>query len=414
MIKSKFFIFLLVLLFLASGCTETQKENSVFESRSFNLEILDLPNPNLELEEQELVVREVSYVNRTGAILEDEVWSGEIYVTGDLHVPEGVTLTIKPGTVILVSANSDDSGVGGEHIIDELTVEDPSSSEEYTLSHTHISIAGRLVAVGTPEQKIIFTSSAEEPSYTDWDGITFESTSSGEMKYSVIEWTHTGPALHGTDNVSISYSEIRHIFWGALHAFECSPVFEYNVLDDIGHEAFDTHKASPVIRYNNISHARTAIVFNYYDLRSEKPIIFENNIIENNGHLAVLQENAYVIIRNNTFIGSDDTGGPWHYKGFTLNVPDKSQGMNLADNVNVEIYDNKFINIDGPAIKYERVGPNQGIGHTTNIPEPFEIGDNPVKILVRNNYFSNMDDRKYLGQLRNKWENIEVLYNRYG
>ncbi len=352
---------------------------------------------------------EISDTAKTGMILKDEVWSGTIHITGDIWVPKWVTLTIKPGTKILIKANSDDQNAGGEHIQDEITSEDPSSKREYTESHINIGISGTLTAVGTPEEKIIFTSDSSNPYNTDWDGITFDSGSSGEMKYCIVEYTHTGPALHGTDDVTISHCEIRHTFWGGLHAFENSPVFEYNVLDDIGHEAFDTHKASPIIRYNNISHTRSAVVFNNH---AGKPLIFENNIIKNSSNLAMLQENAYAVIKDNKFIGSDDTGGPWEYKGFTLNNSEHSQGISLADNVNVEIINNEFIDIHNP-VSYQIVGPNKGIGHTTNNPEPFEINA-PEKIFVKNNTFDSNgdDDAKPDFSELSKWENVVIEDNK--
>ncbi len=356
---------------------------------------------------------EVFGVSRSGVIQGNEVWSKTIYITGDTIVPKGITVIIKPGTKILIKANYDDQNEGGNHIIDEVTYNDPTSSTEYTSMHAHFFIHGKLIAVGTPEEKIIFTSDSEDPKHTDWDGITFESTSSGEMKYCIIEWAHTGPAIHRTNKVNISYCEIKHIFWGGLHAFESSPTFEYNLLDDIGHEAFDTHKASPMIRFNNISHARTGAVFNYYDLSTQKPLIFENNIIENSGNLAALQENAKVIIRNNKFIGSKDTGGPWQYKGFTLFSEEYSNGFLLTDNVGVEITNNIFVGIEN-AISYKRIGPNAGVGHTTNIPEPFEIGENPIRILIKNNYFDDLRTEKQLEEIEEKWENVELINNSFG
>ena len=170
---------------------------------------------------------EIASGNKTGTIFNDEVWSGTIHVTGDIYVPDGVTLTIEPGTVVQIRANYDDTGQGGEHIIDEATNIDPSASPEYTQTHISFNIRGTLIAVGTPDNKITFTSDADSPYNTDWDGMTFESSSSGELKYCIIEWVHTGPALHGTNDVKISHSEIRHTFWGGIHAFQNSPVFEY-------------------------------------------------------------------------------------------------------------------------------------------------------------------------------------------
>lgn len=350
-------------------------------------------------------------ITTSGVLSSDEVWSGNISITGDINIPAGVTLTIMPGTIIYMKANYDDTGLGGEHIIDEITNIDPSATPKYTQTHINFNIRGALYAIGEPDNFIIFTSDAQNPYNTDWDGITFEKGSKGELKYVIVEWTHTGPALHETDNVKVSHSIIRHTFWGGLHAFQNSPIFEYNVLDDIGHEAFDTHKASPIIRFNNISHARTAVVFNYYDLNTEKPLIFENNIVKDSSSIAQLQENAYAIIRNNKFIGSNDTGGPWHYKGFTLGSELHSGCLGLADNVNVEIINNEFKGINGPSICYEKIGPNQGIGHTTNVPELFEIVG-PVKILIKDNKFDKKEDEIFLNELK-ELDNVEIFDNEF-
>ena len=357
-------------------------------------------------------IEETQKITTSGIITKDEIWSGEIHITGDITVPEEITLTIMPGTNIYVKANYDDTGIGEGHIIDEVTDIDPSTLPEYTQTHIKFNILGSLNAVGNPDNYIIFTSDAKEPYNTDWDGIIFEESSQGELKYVIVEWVHTGPALHGTDNVKISHSIIRHTFWGGLHAFQNSPVFEHNVLDDIGHEAFDTHKASPIIRYNNITHARTAVVFNYYDLDTKKPLIFENNIIKDSSSIAQLQENAYAIFKNNKFIGSNDTGGPWHYKGFTLDSQEHTRCLGLADNVNVEIVNNEFVNIRGPPICYEKIGPNMGIGHTTKTPEPFNISG-PVKILIKNNFFDKHLDEETLNEMKNDLDNVVLINNKY-
>ncbi len=351
-------------------------------------------------------------ITTSGIITKDEIWSGEIHITGDITVPEGVTLTIIPGTKIFVMANYDDTGLGGGHIIDEVTDIDPSALPEYTKTHIKFNILGTLNAIGNHDNYILFTSDAIEPYNTDWDGIIFEKSSSGELKYVIVEWVHTGPALHGTDNVKITHSIIRHTFWGGLHAFQNSPIFEYNVLEDIGHEAFDTHKASPIIRYNNISHARTAAVFNNYNLNTNEPLVFENNTIRDSSSIAQLQENSFAIIKNNKFIGSNDTGGPWHYKGFTLDSQEHTRCLSLADNVNVEIINNEFENIMGPPVCYEKIGPNMGIGHTTKTPEPFNISG-PVKILIKNNFFDKQLDKETLNKMKIEVDNVNLINNKY-
>ena len=41
----------------------------------------------------------VTDTTRSGEIDEDEIWSGEIFVTGDIFVEKNATLTIMPGTI---------------------------------------------------------------------------------------------------------------------------------------------------------------------------------------------------------------------------------------------------------------------------------------------------------------------------
>ena len=50
---------------------------------------------------------------------------------------------------------------------------------------------------------------------------------------------------------------------------------------------------------------------------------------------------------------------------------------------------NRFGGIPGLLLFYEHVGSKMGIGHTTDIPEPFGIGPGPVRIYVHENTFMN-------------------------
>lgn len=47
---------------------------------------------------------------KSGMLSSDEKWSGVIHLTGDIVIPEGVTLTIDPGTVIKLSDYDDTNG----------------------------------------------------------------------------------------------------------------------------------------------------------------------------------------------------------------------------------------------------------------------------------------------------------------
>jgi len=98
----------------------------------------------------------------------DEIWEGKSIISGEILVPKGVTLLIKPGTHILFTP-----GTGGTLIVE-----------------------GTLVARGTRIQTIVFTSASSEggmPRAGDWKGIAIKNPQ-GEPE-SILE------------NVKVSYAE---------------------------------------------------------------------------------------------------------------------------------------------------------------------------------------------------------------
>ena len=89
----------------------------------------------------------------SGALAEDEDWSGEVLITGDVTVPVGVTLTIAPGANIRFQALADDQGAGAN------------------VSRAELIVNGSLVAEGTEAEPVAFTSSSGNPARGDWHGI---------------------------------------------------------------------------------------------------------------------------------------------------------------------------------------------------------------------------------------------------
>ena len=51
------------------------------------------------------------------------------------------------------------------------------------------------------------------------------------------------------------------------------------MLDDIGHEAIDTHKAGPTVRHDHIGFARPGGI----NFHTGTPVIFENNTVQDCG-----------------------------------------------------------------------------------------------------------------------------------
>lgn len=337
-------------------------------------------------------------VTKTGIINQDETWSGTVRITGDLLI-EGATVTIEPGTTVLFAANRDDQHAGGGHIADPMTRVDPSRTTEYTRSHVAIHVEGTLIAIGTPDRWIAFTSDSPVPTLADWDIMSFRGK--GILKYCVVEWAHCGPAALSGSNVTITHSIIRHTLWGGLHASSSNPVYEHNILYDNGHEAFDLCESSATIRYN-IVHSKSVCIYGH----AEEPLIFEYNILRDS--LLEAFSNPYAIIRNNIFICSGELMRSYVYKDYVVNPQEPARaGIGIIDNAEVEITNNMFID---SAIFYL---PNDGTGgvfyHPERPPEPFEILGYPLRMAIKNNIFYNTDNRVSLGSTTSK--NTEISYN---
>lgn len=106
-------------------------------------------------------------IEKKGDLTHDETWSGEILITEPVVVPEGVTLTIDAGTVVKFK-HSRGYKVGSEK--------------------RGLTILGSLIAVGTPENQIWFTSDAEDAINGDWNMMRFENAGNSTIKYAIIEF----------------------------------------------------------------------------------------------------------------------------------------------------------------------------------------------------------------------------------
>ncbi|MBM3236555.1 T9SS type A sorting domain-containing protein [Candidatus Poribacteria bacterium] len=90
----------------------------------------------------------------SGIIDKEVTWSGEVNLTGDVTITWTGKLTILPGTVVKCQPKSDDQSGGIDPSLIELIID-----------------GGELIASGTEEKRIVFTSAAEAPAKGDWYGI---------------------------------------------------------------------------------------------------------------------------------------------------------------------------------------------------------------------------------------------------
>lgn len=234
-------------------------------------------------------------VEKSGELIQDEVWDGRVYVTGTVIVPEGITLTIRSGAI-----------VGFEPL-------DPPS---------RLIVHGELYAEGAPDRMIVFGSlgaqqpvaktepeqklgtetipgttsvAAAPPKAGDWEGIQIESESPNcRLTYCRVQHATIGITC-GTDAVQIERCLFSENKIGVL-CENTNPVITANEFNRNGTGVQFRGAAAPEVEYN-------AFAANEYGLICEddsRPRIHYNDIRANYQHAIVCYSTASPeIVSNN-------------------------------------------------------------------------------------------------------------------
>lgn len=115
----------------------------------------------------------------------DTIWSGEVSITEDVLIPEGVGLTILPGTTVIFSPS-----------------ESTRTGPEYMSQLTELTVRGTLKATGTEKLPIIFKGLGGTPA--EWSGIIVDG-GIVELEHCTIQDADAGLSLtKGSANVKNS------------------------------------------------------------------------------------------------------------------------------------------------------------------------------------------------------------------
>lgn len=208
--------------------------------------------PTLILPKLSNKLSEILNTDKYGYITSDEIWSGEIRVIGDIIVPQGITLTIKPGTTVLVSANKDKenlmtvpewqlSGIAKERT-NYIHEGEPFRDEP---NHITIWIAGTFNAVGTAKEKIIIKSDSQNPGRYDWNTLY---VGNGIISYAEIRDYRAMDLKTGTKLIN---SELHNVGECPVCIHNSKNVLvENNWVYDSGHEVVDIWQSNPIIINN--------------------------------------------------------------------------------------------------------------------------------------------------------------------
>jgi len=99
-----------------------------------------------------------SATTTSGVLTDNEIWSGKVYITGDVVVPEGITLTIKANTVINFTPDKSDYDV-------KIPVVSGLGADKCNLV-----IEGNLIVQGDKNKRVVLGSEDK----LSWGGIVFK------------------------------------------------------------------------------------------------------------------------------------------------------------------------------------------------------------------------------------------------
>lgn len=146
------------------------------------------------LSPQELIIPDYQFVS--GEV--SGIWSADcpsVYIlTGDVVIPEGMSLTIEPGVKVLTAVDSSRTTI-------------------------RFRVLGDLVAVGTPSDSILFSVMPGFEFPGAWQGLELEGANQARIAYSRIEYADNAIEVHGNDvieNCVIQYNKTSGITWQAF------------------------------------------------------------------------------------------------------------------------------------------------------------------------------------------------------
>ncbi len=222
-----------------------------------------------------ILVPSVLGITTSGTLVKNEVWTGKILVTGDVVIPEGITLTIQPGTLITFSSDGSDNDV------------ETAVLNELWLGKSNLIVRGDLIIQGEEGDTVVIGGLAVEADNTTpvwWGGIIFEGLNVAslieyaEIRYADVALVFTGSSLPWITNSTIANNDVgimtfdfsspriigniidRNILWG-LSCYDFSfPMISENSIKggEVGIGCQDS--SIPVIQYNELADNNTDIL----------------------------------------------------------------------------------------------------------------------------------------------------------
>ncbi|MDF1579171.1 MAG: right-handed parallel beta-helix repeat-containing protein [Desulfuromonadales bacterium] len=272
----------------------------------------------------------------------DTVWQGEVTIDGILTVAPGITLEIRPGTVVSFTFSDSNHDRIGEH---------------------ELFIQGTLRAMGTAAAPVVFTSAQAQPHPGDWGAINMMATETESLfEHCKIEYAYRGFHAHFSrarlrdtelsnnlragqfqestvaierckilDNfngiqfrdstVRIADSVINGNLWGARCVYSTVTMedclIENNLINGLNFRGSEVSLRRNLVRNNRkgiyLQASRAVVVHNRIEGNSEHGILLEKtsgvvnaNLITGQGRAGVKVVNSTAVLSENAMISNGE------------------------------------------------------------------------------------------------------------
>ena len=256
-------------------------------------------------------------IEKSGELTENEVWDGRIYITDTLVVPEGITLTIRSGTIVgfepmdtpsqlIVRGELYAEGSPERMIVfgslgrqrEQEQEPEPEPETPFTSTASDFGGMGMADNIGTETQ---ITLTADPPKAGDWAGIQIEAdspnsrltycriqhatigitcrTDAVQIERCLLSENKTGVLSEGT-SPTITSNEFNRNGTGTQFRGSASPDVEYNEFTANNYGIICEDDARPRIQYNILRASYENAIVCY---STASPEIVSNNITLNVG-----------------------------------------------------------------------------------------------------------------------------------
>ncbi len=214
-----------------------------------------------------VLIQPVPAITTSGTLTQDETWTGKVLITGDVVIPEGITLTVLPGTLITFS------GDGSDNDVETLVL------NEIWLGKSNLIVRGDLVVQGKEDSRVVLgglnlDANTSAPGW--WGGIIFEGSNVAslieyaEIRYADVALVFTRSSLPWVVNSTVASNGVgimtfdfsspriignvieRSMLWGiSCYGFSFPMISENSIKGgEVGIGCQDS--SFPVIQYNEL------------------------------------------------------------------------------------------------------------------------------------------------------------------